>query len=186
MKHVKHVKNVKTVKPLKAAGVWMALLLTLPTLQLFTPRAQAQTGAYVVPRITTLYIGTLTNNQSLTNVFVGTNFLNYSGFHRVGLWATVTCTNVATFNGTATVNVDFSPGPGSGYTNSLLGTNVIYSTGSPVSWTIPLGGQNPLVAFTNLDWPWADSTVLFKGTKISSTATNNQSIQLEIDAVVTP
>ncbi len=147
--------------------------------------AQAQIGSYVLPRVTALYVGTLTNSQSVTNVFVGTNFLNYGGFHRLGLWATVTTTNATGLNGSATLNVDFSPGPGAGYTNSLLGTNLMYTTGAPVSWGIPLAGTN-LVTFTNLDWPWADSVALFKGTKLSTVATNNQSFQIEIDSVVTP
>ena len=132
------------------------------------------------------YVGSLTNNQSLTNVFVGTNFLNYSGFHRPGLWATVVATNTTPLNGNVTLNVDFSPGSGAGYTNSLLGTNLIYSTGAPCAWTIPLAGTNTLVTFTNLEWPYSDSTVLFKGSKLSTTYSNAPGFQIEIDAVVTP
>jgi hypothetical protein len=149
-------------------------------------KAEAQTGTYVAPRPVALYAGTITNNQSLTNIFAGTNFLNYSGFHRPGLWATVTTTNAAGLNGSVTLNVDFSPGSGAGYTNSLLGTNLVYTTGAPFAWTIPLAGTNALVTFTNLDWPWSDSTALFKGSKLSCTATNSESMQIEIDAVVTP
>jgi len=148
--------------------------------------AGAQIGTYVLPRPVPLYVGSLTNNQSLTNVFVGTNFLNYSGFHRPGLWATVVATNTTPLNGNVTLNVDFSPGSGAGYTNSLLGTNLIYSTGAPFAWTIPLAGTNTLVTFTNLEWPYSDSTVLFKGSKLSTTYSNAPGFQIEIDAVVTP
>ena len=172
-------------KTVRLVSVLLAALFALHA-PLYTPAARAQTGAYVLPRVTTLYVGTLTNNQSLTNVFTGTNFLNYSGFHRLGLWATVTTTNASAFLGSATLNLDFSPGPGAGYTNSLLGTNVMYTTGAPFSWTLALSGTNPMVMFTNLDWPLADSTALFKGTKLSAQATNVQSFQLEIDAVTTP
>jgi hypothetical protein len=164
------------------------LLLALCSL-LLAPgfRAFAQIGAYVTTRPTPLFLGSLTNNQSLTNVFVGTNFLNYSGFHRPGLWATITTTNLGTaLNGNVTLSVDFSPGSGAGYTNSLLGTNLIYTTGAPFAWTIPLTGTNPIVTFTNLDWPWSDSTVLFKGTKLSTTYSNAPNFQIELDAVVTP
>jgi len=162
------------------------LLLAAAGLGAVAFTAMAQTGTYVVPRPVPLYVGTLTNNQSVTNLFVGTNFLNYSGFHRPGLWATITTTNTTALNGSVTLNVDFSPGSGAGYTNSLLGTNLIYTTGAPFVWSIPLAGTNATVTFTNLEWPYADSVALFRGSKLSTTATNAQTFQIEIDAVVTP
>lgn len=148
--------------------------------------AAAQMGAYVVPRPVALYVGTLTNGQAFTNVFAGTNFLNYSGFHRPGLWATITTPGTNALTGSVGLTVDFSPGSGAGYTNSLLGTNLVYTTGAPFAWTIPLAGTNALVTFTNLDWPLADSTLLFKGSKLSCTSSNSETVQVEIDAVVTP
>ncbi len=153
---------------------------------LMATHAGAQIGTYVVPRPVPLFVGTLTNNQSLSNVFVGTNFLNYAGFHRPGLWATVTTPYTNGLNGSVTLSVDFSPGSGAGYTNSLLGTNLIYTTGAPFAWTFPLTGTNAQVTFTNLEWPYADSVALFKGSKLSTTYSNAQSFQIEIDAVVTP
>jgi len=42
------------------------------------------------------------------------------------------------------------------------------------------------VTFTNLEWPYSDSTVLFKGSKLSTTCSNAPGFQIEIDAVVTP
>jgi hypothetical protein len=37
-----------------------------------------------------------------------------------------------------------------------------------------------------VEWPWSDSTLLFKGTKLSTTCSNGPNFQVEIDAVVTP
>jgi hypothetical protein len=164
--------------------VYLALAVLALSLQ---PSAFSQIGTYVTTRPVPLFVGSLTNNQALTNVFVGTNFLNYSGFHRTGIWATITTTNLATaLNGNVTLNVDFCPGTGAGYTNALLGTNLIYTTVAPFIWTFPLTGTNAIVTFTNLDWPWSDSTTLFKGTKLSTTYSNAPNFQIELDAVITP
>ena len=152
------------------------------------PKAQAQAGTYVNPRPYTLWSGTLTNNQSITNFAVGTNLLNYSGFHRAGLWASINFTNAAGVTGSNLVlSLDFSPGAAAGYTNSVFGTNLVYSTASPYTWTFAVATNT--VLFTNLDWQNVDSVQLLKGTKLYAATTNGgppASILFQLDLVLTP
>jgi len=176
----------KLLKKIKRHSTSALALLALATSLIMPTHSEAQIGTYVNPRVYPLWSGTLTNGQSLTNIFVGTNFLNYSGFHRMGLWATYASTNAGNFNSNTVLTVDLSPGTGGGYTNSVLGTNLIYTTGGPISWTIPCNGTTNTVIFTNLDWNVSDSTLYLRGTKLATQSTNALGFQLEIDMVVTP
>jgi hypothetical protein len=169
----------------------LSILLILSSICL-APRAFAQySGAYVNPRPFVLYTGSLTNSQVIANAFTLTNLLNYSGFHRVGLWLTINPgTNNANRNSNLWINVSASFGSGGGYTNSALGTNIMYTTTPVVTWTNVYNQSNTIVAFTNLDWPVADSVLYLQGT-IGTSSTNNDlgtpaGAAVQIDGVVTP
>ena len=165
------------------AGI--ALLGLLATINL--PAQSLQTGAYIMPRVVSLWTGNIGTGLTLSttnNPFVLTNLLNFSGFHNISLWVTSSSTNsVNNYGSNVTVNLDFSPGTGGGYTNSLLGTNVVFTTGQPWMWTSTIGGATNKVTWTNLTQAFVDGVLWIKGTSVTTTATNTT---LEIDAAVTP
>lgn len=186
--------NVKTVKRCVAAT-----LLTLITF--LTPPLQAQIGTYVTPRLTTIYTNTIT--AAVTSPMVtGTNFLNYSGFHQPAFVLTITATNTlqapngasASTNGALTLFFDQVIGPGSGYTNSLLGTNVAITTTQPLQWTVLLGGNTNyptqtytnLVTITNLGASFADSIPAWRLTKITTVVTNPSGFNIQLDQSIAP
>ena len=120
-------------KIIKSLAGKICLSLTIGLALMATAvRAQNATGTYVTPRPYVLWSGTLTNGQTVTPANL-TNFLNYSGFHRLGLQLTLVSTNagVGTSNVVTTVNV--SGGNGNGYTNSVLGTNLVFTTTGPLA-----------------------------------------------------
>jgi len=163
--------------------------------------ASAQIGTYVTPRITTLYTNTITTSATNPGV-IGTNFLNYSGFHTPAFVLTITATNTlqapngasASTNGALTLFFDQVIGPGSGYTNSLLGTNVAITTTQPLQWTVLLGGNTNyptqtytnLVTITNLGASFADSIPAWRLTKITTVVTNPSGFNIQLDQSIAP
>jgi len=160
--------------------------------------ASAQIGTYVTPRITTLYTNTITTSATNPGV-IGTNFLNYSGFHTPAFVLTITATNTlqapngasASTNGALTLFFDQVIGPGSGYTNSLLGTNVAITT---TQRTVLLGGNTNyptqtytnLVTITNLGASFADSIPAWRLTKITTVVTNPSGFNIQLDQSIAP
>jgi hypothetical protein len=153
--------------------------------------ARAQTGTYVVPRVYTLWSGTLNNALNSTNIgAVLTNQLNYSGFHQIDLWATRLPAGPSTNNYMAssndTISLDFSPGIANGYSNSVAGTNVVFTTTTPFTWVLPNTGTNLDVRSTNLQAFWVDGVAQVRVTKISSVTTNSYGELMQLDATITP
>jgi hypothetical protein len=85
-------------------------------------------------------------------------------------------------------------GPGSGYTNSLLGTNVAITTTQPLQWTVLLGGNTNyptqtytnLVTITNLGASFADSIPAWRLTKITTVVTNPSGFNIQLDQSIAP
>ena len=159
------------------AAVAIAIVLTAPA-------AHAQIGTYVATRPVVLQVGTLTNVQTASTV-VFTNFLNYSGFHRPGLWLTVVNTNAAGSYSNIVVNVYPTPGSGNGYLNTLLGTNQVWATSPAFTWATVVAANSTNVVFTNLDWTVADSVAAFQ-VVVSTTSTNKLPFAYQVDGVITP
>jgi len=189
MKALKEIQAISPAdrarKPLKRFAGWLLMLLFL---LMAAPDTKAQIGTYVVPRPITLFSGVVSNNQSFTNVVIWTNLLNYSGFHRMSLFATTTFTNPAgVLNSNVTASIDLTPGNANGYTNSVMGTNFPFTTTQPISWTFQV--KTNQMTFTNLDWNFVDSVAAFKLTTLQSFTTNGgppASYLLQLDAVLTP
>lgn len=189
---------MKIISQIKRA--LLATLLVCALLLTLAMPARAQIGTYTVPRIATLYTNTITT--AATNpMVVGTNFLNYSGFHLPGFWLTIWSTNSlqaangasAATNAGVVLWFDFSPGSGSGYTNALLGTNYAFSTTQPFQWLVIPNFTNNIgnvstnaVVFTNLPPQLADSLQWWRLTKITSTATNPGGFQVQLDQSIAP
>lgn len=144
----------------------------------------AQIGTYVTPRPYVLWSGTLTNGQTVTPVIL-TNQLNYSGFHRLGLQLTLASTNafVGTSNVVVTVNV--SGGNGNGYTNAWLGTNLVFTTTGPISWTNNWASAATNVYWLNSDWQYVDNVGMFSFT-LKSYSTNVPPAFAQLDGILTP
>ena len=168
----------RLVKPLTCT------VLVGGSLLLAVPPARAQLGTYVTTRPVVLQVGTLTNVQASAAV-VFTNYLNYSGFHRVGFWLTLVNTNAAGAYSNIVVNVSPTFGSGNGYTNALLGTNLVYTTSPAWTWTNAVPPLSTNVLFTNLDWQLGD-TVAGWQVAVSTTSTNALPFKYQIDGVVTP
>lgn len=148
-----------------------------------TPASAQNLGAYVNPRPYVLQVGSLTNVQTAAPVYF-TNFLNYSGFHRVGFWLTTVNTNAAGAYSNAVVNIYPSAGSGNGYTN-ISGTNVVWASTPALSWTNAVSALSTNVVYTNLDWQAADSVAYFK-VVVSTTSTNALQYFFQVDGVITP
>jgi hypothetical protein len=150
--------------------------------------ADPPTGTYVVPRDTTVFSQLVTNGGP-AYTFAITNFLNYSGFHRLGLWATLSATNAA---GQANTNWSLTLWPaiggGSGYAN-VIGTNFVIAstpwfTESYLTGPNLFGITNQTWA-TNLDSSVVDTVQVLCG-KLTLTGSNNVPFFFQIDQRVTP
>ncbi|HTB86024.1 MAG TPA: hypothetical protein VK742_20430 [Candidatus Sulfotelmatobacter sp.] len=161
--------------------------LLVATLLLLAPPASAQgIGTYVNTRPVTLFSGWVTNGQALVPNSVFTNFLNYSGFHRIGLWASTTFTNPVNVAGSnVSLQFDFGPGQGNGYSNSVFGTNYPFTTTEPLQWFLPINTNAMLL--TNIDWNFSDSVQFWRFTQeTNSTSGGHNGFYLQLDATVTP
>ena len=190
----------KTIKTL-AGKLGRKLIIVLAALGLWASvvqPAQAQIGTYVVPRVYTLWYGTLTNAQSITNVVTFTNMLNMSGWHNIDLWATYAPayqTNVGMWASNIALSLDFSPGTGNLYSNSVTGStntsagwsnNVVWTTSHPWTWTLPNTGNQTNIYVTNIPAFFGDGVMWFKGSWLTSATTNQNGAQIQFDVTLTP
>ena len=159
-------------------------ILVIALCAAFTLPARAQIGTYVTPRPYVLWSGTLTNGQTVTPTLL-TNQLNYSGFHRLGLQLTLASTNAFVGTSNLVVTVNPSVGTGNGYTNQWVGTNLVFTTTGPISWTNNWAGAATNVYFANYDWQYVDNIAVFSFT-VKSYATNGPPAFGQLDASITP
>lgn len=154
------------------------------------------TGPFVVPRPIVLFSQLVTNGGP-AYLFSLTNMLNYSGFHRLGLWVSLSSTNPTAPNGAqSSTNWAVSlyptigqPGGLGGYSNSILGTNwatanAPWFTESFLTGPNLAGVTNQLWA-TNLDWQVADAVQVLNG-KLTLTGSNAVPYYVEVDGVLVP